>query len=303
MIEGIAPIVFTPFDENGDIDAHSLRKIVRFELDGGVHAIGINGFASEAYKLTDSERHDNVQIVASEVAGQVPLIIGIAAGSAEAAIRQAHEFARYQPAALMVLPPATMDTGIQSFVDYYTALGKASEIPIMVQQAPHVPQYRHCELPVDALAEIARGSSNVKYFKIEGPGSSQKMRGLAPLLTADQKMFGGGGGITVLDELRNGAAGLIPGVGFNEIFLDAWQQWTKGDKTTAEAIIQRADRLVKAVSGRGHEHSLHVRKHLMKRAGAIHHAYVRRPTVPFSEDELSDIFEIVDALDLRISQP
>lgn len=303
MIEGIAPIVFTPFDENGDIDAESLRKIVRFELDGGVHAIGINGFASEAYKLTDSERHENVQIVASEVAGQAPLIIGIAAGSAEAAIRQAHELARYQPAALMVLPPATMDNGIQSFVDHYTALGNASEIPIMVQQAPHVPQYRHCELPVNALAKIAQGSSNVKYFKIEGPGSSQKMRGLAPLLTADQKMFGGGGGITVLDELRNGAAGLIPGVGFNEIFLDAWQQWTKGDKTAAESIIQRADRLVKAVSGRGHEHSLHVRKHLMKRAGAIHHAYVRRPTVPFSEDELSDIFEIVDALDLRISQP
>lgn len=303
MIEGIAPIVFTPFDENGDIDAHSLRKIVRFELDGGVHAIGINGFASEAYKLTDSERHDNVQIVASEVAGQAPLIIGIAAGSAEAAIRQTHEFARYQPAALMVLPPATMDNGIQSFVDYYIALGNASEIPIMVQQASHVPQYRHCELPVNALAEIAQGSPNVKYFKIEGPGSSQKMRGLAPLITADQKMFGGGGGITVLDELQSGAAGLIPGVGFNEIFLDAWQQWTIGDRTAAESIIQRADRLVKAVSGRGHEHSLHVRKHLMKRAGAIRHVYVRRPTVPFSEDELSDIFEIVDALDLRISQP
>ena len=303
MIEGIAPIVFTPFDENGDIDAHSLRKIVRFELDGGVHAIGINGFASEAYKLTDSERHENVQIVASEVAGQVPLIIGIAAGSAEAAIRQAREFTRYQPAALMVLPAATMDNGIQSFVDYYTALGNASEIPIMVQQAPHVPQYRHCELPVNALAEIAQGSPNVKYFKIEGPGSSQKMRGLAPLLTAGQKIFGGGGGITVLDELRNGAAGLIPGVGFNEIFLAAWEQWTVGDQAATEAIIQRADRLVKAVSGRGHEYSLHLRKHLMKRAGAIHHAYVRRPTVTFSEDELSDIFEIVDALDLRISQP
>ena len=303
MIEGIAPIVFTPFDENGDIDAESLRKIVRFELDGGVHAIGINGFASEAYKLTDSERHDNVQIVASEVAGQAPLIIGIAAGSAEAAIRQAREFTRYQPAALMVLPPATMDNGIQSFVDYYTALGNASETPIMVQQAPHVPQYRHCELPVNALAKIAQGSPNVKYFKIEGSGSSQKMRGLASLLTADQKMFGGGGGITVLDELQSGAAGLIPGVGFNEIFLAAWERWIIGDQAAAEDIIQRADRLVKAVSGRGHEYSLHLRKHLMKRAGAIHHAYVRRPTVTFSEDELSDIFEIVDALDLRISQP
>ena len=31
MLEGIVPIVFTPFDENGDIDAHGLRRILRFE--------------------------------------------------------------------------------------------------------------------------------------------------------------------------------------------------------------------------------------------------------------------------------
>ncbi len=302
MIEGIAPIVFTPFDENGDIDADSLRKIVRFELDGGVHAIGINGFASEAYKLTDSERHDNVQIVASEVAGQAPLIIGIAAGSAEAAIRQAHEFARYQPAALMALPPAAMDNGVQALVEHYIALGNASEIPIMVQQAPHIPQYRHCELPVDALAEIAQRSPNVKYFKIEGPGSSQTMRGLALRLPVGHKMFGGGGGIAVLEELRNGAAGLIPGVGFNEVFLEAWQQWTMGSEAAAEAIIHQADKLVKAVSGLGHEYSLHLRKHLMKRAGYIRHAYVRRPTAPFRECDLQAVFDIVDGLDLRISQ-
>ena len=70
MLEGIAPILFTPFDENGDIDAESLRNIVRFEVEGGVHAIGINGFASEAYKMTDGERLRNVEIVAGELAGR-----------------------------------------------------------------------------------------------------------------------------------------------------------------------------------------------------------------------------------------
>ena len=124
MVEGIAPIVFTPFDENGDIDADGLRRIVRFEMDGGVHAIGINGFASEAYKMTDGERLETVAIVADEVAGQVPLIVGLAAGSTEAVIRQARELEIYQPAAYMVLPPATMDNGIQSFVDSLCRAGR-----------------------------------------------------------------------------------------------------------------------------------------------------------------------------------
>ncbi|GEM_PF-789056 len=302
MIQGIAPIVFIPFNDNGDIDADGLRDIVRFELDGGVHALGINGFASEAYKLTDSERLDAVKIVAHEVSGHVPLIVGIASGSTEAAIRQAKEYAPYKPAALMTLPPATMDNGVQSFVDHYITLGNAVDVPIIVQQSPHIPQYSHCELPAEALAEIADKSANVQYFKIEGPGAPDKMKQLAPLLDDSRKMFGGGGGITVIKELENGAAGLIPGVGFNEVFIDAWKEWSTGGQKEAQEILQNADKLVKAVSGHGHEYSLHVRKQLMKRAGYIDSAYVRRPTVDFHEYDMTAIFDIVDGLDLRISQ-
>ena len=303
MIQGIAPILFTPFDENGDIDAESLRKIVRFELDGGVHAIGINGFASEAYKMSDEERLENVRIVAGEMADAVPLIIGIAPNSTEAAIKQARQLSQFQPAALMALPPPTMDNGDQALMEFYVELGDASDAPIIVQQAPHIPQYRHTELPAEALAEIADRAPNVKYFKIEGPGSAAKMAELAPLLGDEVRMFGGGGGITVLNELRNGAAGLIPGVGFNEIFLAAWDKWTRGDADATAGIIEDGNALIKAVSGSGHEYSLHMRKQLMKRCGTIKSAYVRRPTVAFDECDLPAFFAIVDALDLRVSQP
>ena len=182
MLAGIAPILFTPFDENGDIDAESLRNIVRFEVEGVVHAIGINGFASEAYKMTDGERLRNVEIVAGELADELPLIIGIAPASLEAAVKQARQLALYRPAALMTLPPATMDNGARALVDFYIEFGRASDVPIIIQQAPHIPMYRHTELPAEALAEIADQAPNVKYFKIEGPGSAAKMRELAPML-------------------------------------------------------------------------------------------------------------------------
>ncbi|MCY3834673.1 MAG: dihydrodipicolinate synthase family protein [Chloroflexi bacterium] len=301
MLTGIAPILFTPFDEAGDIDAEGLRNIVRFELEGGVHAIGINGFASEAYKMTDAERLKNIEIVAGEMANAAPLVIGIAPNSLESAIKQARELARFQPAALMTLPPATMDNGAQALVEFYVEFGNAADCPIILQQAPHIAQYRHTELPAEALAEIADRAPAVATFKLEGPGSASKMKELAPLLGGEASMLGGGGGITVLEELRNGAAGLIPGVGFNEIFLAAWDMWQQGETLAAEAMIKRGASLTKAVSGKGHEYSLHMRKHLMKRHGAIHSAYVRQPTVPFDECDLPEFFAIVDALDLRVS--
>ena len=129
MLEGIAPILFTPFDESGGIDADGLRAILRFEVDGGVHAIGINGFASEAYKMTDAERLETVAIVASELAGALPLIVGIAPNSSEAALQQARALAQYQPAALMALPPPTMDNGTQALVDFYIELGQGQRLP------------------------------------------------------------------------------------------------------------------------------------------------------------------------------
>ncbi len=301
MLEGIAPILFTPFDDKGDIDAASLRKLVRFEVDGGVQAIGINGFASEAYKMTDDERRQTVDIVASELAGALPLVIGSAPNSSEAALQQARQLAPYQPAALMTLPPPTMDNGAGALVDFYIELGNAAEVPIIIQQAPHIPQYRHTELPAEALAQIAERAPNVLYYKLEGPGSAAKMAELKPLLPEDRKMFGGGGGITVLEELRNGAAGLIPGVGFNEVFLAAWNKWKRGETEAAEAIIMKGAPLTKAVSGRGHEYSLHMRKQLMKRHGTISSARVRRPTVAFDECDLPAFFAIVDALDLRVA--
>ncbi|MEZ4606873.1 MAG: hypothetical protein R2865_08775 [Deinococcales bacterium] len=63
----------------------------------------------------------------------------------------------------MVLPPATMDNGHQALVDHYVNLAEAVNIPIMVQQSPHIPQYAHCELPAERLAEMAQRSEMIQY--------------------------------------------------------------------------------------------------------------------------------------------
>lgn len=304
MLHGICPIVIVPFDRDGYLDEGGLRRIVRFELDGGIDGIGINGFASEAYKLTDDERRRCVEIVAGEVAGSVPLIIGVAPGSTEAAIQQAREYARYQPAALMTLPPNTMKWEPEALVDHYVDLGLASEVPIMVQQSPHIQAYSATRLPAEALAEIADRAPNVQYFKIEGSGSAERIAELRPLIdTSRIAMFGGSGGITLLEDLQAGAAGLIPGVGFNEYLIRVWRAWENGEYELAETLLYDVQPLVTAISGSGHEFSLHARKYLMKRAGLIQYATVRRPTVIVLEDDLQHLETLVDALNIRISSP
>ena len=143
----------------------------------------------------------------------------------------------------------------------------------------------------------------MRYFKIEGPGAAARIAALRPLVDTQRvTMFGGGGGITLPDELRAGSSGLIPGVGFNDYFCRVWPLWHSGKQDEALQLLAQVQPLVAAVSGPGHEFSLHARKYLMKRAGVICNTWVRRPTVPVGPARLAALDSIVDALDLRISQ-
>jgi 4-hydroxy-tetrahydrodipicolinate synthase len=301
---GIIPIVFVPFDPSGEIDEAGLRQVIEFELALQPQGLGVNGFATEAYKLSDAERLRCAVIAADQIAGRVPLIVGMASGSTEAAVSHARELARYATGALMVLPPATMDYGSRGWIDHYVELAEASAVPIMIQQSPHIPAYRHTLLAADALAEIAQRAPNVRYFKIEGGNSAERIGQLRQRVGDSVGIFGGVGGIALVDELAAGADGVLPGAGFNEIFHHAWAAWQAGDREGTLAHLRAGNPLIEAVSGRGHEFSLHARKHLLHRAGVIAHPYVRRPTTAPSTDELAALFAIADAQTppLRISR-
>jgi 4-hydroxy-tetrahydrodipicolinate synthase len=302
ILTGIIPVLTIPFDADGRIDEDSLRRVVHFELEGGIHGLGVGGFASEAYKLTDQERIRCAEIVAAEVAGQVPLIIGMAPGSTEAAIEQAHVYSNLHPAALMTLPPNTMNNDDMSLMEHYIALGNASDVPIMVQQSPQIQAYAHCQLSTEHLAQIAKHAPSIQYFKIEGPGSARRINALKGRVNDDVRLFGGVGGLSLREELEVGAAGLLPGVGFNEFFVEVWAAWTADDKMRVDDILLRAQPLVDAVSGFGHEFSLHARKYLLKRAGLIAHDTVRRPTVRPEFTALENIARLADELGLRIAR-
>jgi 4-hydroxy-tetrahydrodipicolinate synthase len=303
MLRGIFPIVITPFDADGrQIDEDSLRRVVQFEMAGSVDGIGVGGFASEAYKLTDAERMRCAEIVADELDGRAPLIIGIAPGSTEVAMEQAEFYARLRPAALMTLPPSTMKNDEQALVNHYVELAAASSIPIMVQQSPQIQAYSACQLSVERLAEISERAPNVRYFKIEGSGSAGRIAAIRERIGESAALFGGVGGIALREELAAGAAGLLPGVGFNEYFVAVWRAWEAGDRREATAILEKAQPLVEAVSGMGHEFSLHTRKYLLQRAGIIQHATARRPTVEVKLEKLEAIVDLVDALGLRIAR-
>lgn len=285
-LRGVIPILFVPFHADETIDEMGLRAVTQAELALHPQGIGIGGFASEAYKLTDAERLRCAEIVADEIAGRVPLIIGMAPGGTTAAIQQARQYAAFAPAALMTLPPATMHYPTASVIDHYVRLADAAPAPIMIQMSPHLPGYAHTGLDADALGTIADRAPNVRYFKIEGAESARRIGELRQRIDDRCGIFGGVGGIALVDELAAGADGVLPGIGFNPVFHRAWAAWQGGHHAAALEILRAASPLIEAVSGRGHEFSLHARKHILLSRGVIAAAVVRQPTVSVTHADL-----------------
>ena len=47
-VQGVLPILPTPFTDQGEIDEKILRRLIDFELEVGVHGLSILGFMGEA---------------------------------------------------------------------------------------------------------------------------------------------------------------------------------------------------------------------------------------------------------------
>jgi hypothetical protein len=112
-MHGVVPILVTPFTPDGTIDVESLRSVVEFNLNAGVHGLGI-ALASEVFKLSEAERDQVASIVvdldkALAVANDTDF--GLCAGICTTRLKTATVFRRKpQTGMLMVdLPTAGVD--------------------------------------------------------------------------------------------------------------------------------------------------------------------------------------------------
>ncbi|MGM3189945.1 dihydrodipicolinate synthase family protein [Dickeya dadantii subsp. dieffenbachiae] len=73
-IEGIVPVMLTPFNTGNDIDYPGLAKLIDWYLDKGVDALFAVCQSSEMLFLSLQERVDLARFVVERVAGRIPVI-------------------------------------------------------------------------------------------------------------------------------------------------------------------------------------------------------------------------------------
>ena len=91
-LQGVVPVVPTPFLPDESIDVGSLRRVVDWIAGRGLAGMCLPAYGSEFYKLSEAER-DQVITVAVEVNnGRLPIVAQANHGSARVVIELAERY-------------------------------------------------------------------------------------------------------------------------------------------------------------------------------------------------------------------
>jgi 2-keto-3-deoxy-L-arabinonate dehydratase len=190
--------------------------------------------AGETQSLSADERRVVATTVIDAVRGRVPVFVGVGAGGVEESVAYAR-FAAGEGADCICVPASVGEGGSAgSVVDDLARVAVAVELPVMLQDAP---AYLGYHLEADAVVQVARHAQNVRHVKVEG-GSRVLERTRAGLGDAFS-VWGGDGGLHLLDCQRSGAVGNMPGPEVTDLLVDAYRAEVAGDREGAERLARR----------------------------------------------------------------
>ena len=273
-ITGIFNILATPFNADYTLDKDSLKNLVQFQMDKGAHGLTILGVMGEAAKLTVAERQAVMDTVIETVNGAIPVVVGTSHPEIETCIALGSAAFAAGADGVMIAPPPMADKSDAAIMALYSTIAETIDGPIVVQDFPPV---NDVIMSPDLLAQIANTIPNAAYLKLEDPPLMQKIDAIRQR-TDKFEIFGGLGGMFLLEELQRGASGTMTGFAFTEILVAVYDAFNAGRIEEAEAIFDRFLPLIRYENQP--QINLTIRKALLKQRGAIANSTPRPPFNP-----------------------
>jgi 4-hydroxy-tetrahydrodipicolinate synthase len=272
-LEGVYSVLPTPFADNGDVDEASLRRVVDLFITAGVNGVTALGVTGEVARLDDRERARVLEIVADQVKGRIGIVAGTGADGTRTCIQHSRQAKSAGATAVMVSPPRMPKLNSDAVVRHFAALAEAVDIEIVVQDYPPISGYA---MEPSLLVRIAREIPRARTIKLEDPPTPFKTsRILEHAGELEVRIFGGLGGVFLLEELMAGATGAMTGFAFPEVLVKIVAQYRAGDVDGAADVFYRAVPLMRFEFQEGI--GMAIRKEVLRRRGALSTAATRAP--------------------------
>jgi 4-hydroxy-tetrahydrodipicolinate synthase len=158
---GVFPYLVSPIGDNGEVKGEVLARLVDHVIAAGVHGLTPLGSTGEFAYLDWAQKQRVVEVTLEAAAGRVPVIAGVAATTTAEACRQARAFAALGVDGIVAVLEAYFPLSESSIVDYFTAIARSVELPIVIYTNPN---FQRADLTLPAVARLAE-VDNIRYIK------------------------------------------------------------------------------------------------------------------------------------------
>ncbi len=134
--KGVFPALNSPFTVNDELDLPLFEKNLAAQLEAGVDGIVIGGSLGEASTLTTAEKGELVKTALAKLEGKIPVILNIAEGSTNEALKQVLFAESWGVQGLMLLPPMRYKSDERETVTFFKTIAGATDLPIMLYNNP-----------------------------------------------------------------------------------------------------------------------------------------------------------------------
>jgi 4-hydroxy-tetrahydrodipicolinate synthase len=219
-------------------------------------------------------------------------------GAGAESVATSRELARYaeaQGASCVVLPvPVSARLGEEELVEYFSRVAASVSIPVMIQDAP---AYLGQAVGSDTVRRVAERAPNVRLVKLEaGPAELARWIGA---LGGELAVWGGDAGVFMLDGLRVGASGVIPGVDLVDLLVAVYEAEAAGNGSLAEERFRRVLPMLVFEIQESIDHFNACAKQVLVRRGVLTNPRLRQPAAPLGEASLRLLEEHLGVLDLK----
>ena len=230
-MKGLGTALVTPFLENGEVDYSALGTLIEHQIAGGTDYLVILGTTSEVPTLTRKEQDDIVSFVVKQVAGRMPLVLGIGGNSTAAVVARITELkdtlVEHFSAILSVTPYYNRPQQEGLYL-HFCEVAKASPVPVILYNVPK-------RTGVNLLPETTRRIYDAHPEKImgikEACGSLEQFAETVAVSKGDFAVISGDDDLAY-EMVKAGGAGLISVAG------NAWPKEMKQIVSEKDAMMQ-----------------------------------------------------------------
>jgi 4-hydroxy-tetrahydrodipicolinate synthase len=296
QLEGVYSVLPTAFTANGELDDDSLRRVIDLFVRAGVNGVTALGVTGEVARLDDNERRRVLDVVTSHVNGRIGVVAGTTAEGTRTCITYSKHARDAGATAVMVSPPRMPKLNSDAVLRHFHTLADAVDIEIVVQDYPPISGYA---MEPWLLAKIAHEIPRARTIKLEDPPTPFKTsRILAEVGKVagagglDVRIFGGLGGVFLLEELLAGATGAMTGFAFPEILVQIVALYRAGRIDDAAETFYRAVPLLRFEFQEGI--GMAIRKEVLHQRGALASPATRAPGAALDKTTREALARVMD---------